>query len=224
MKKGLTLLATGLFATALLAPATTFADTKPAGSPETSNATVTFTEDPTKPTDPQQPIDPEGPGTGEVGDLTLDYIPSLNFGSHTNQPGTYGSTDAANKTAIQVTDKRGTGEGWHVSLKLSQFADGSKTLAGAKINFAQGTVSPAAGMAGNKAPDSTKVEVTSDGTAFVPFSAKAKDATATDGYGLGTWIDQFKNPSTDIQLNVPVAAAGTFNATMTWQVASGPSL
>ena len=50
----------------------------------TSNATATFTpgtdpSSPVDPDDPTKPLDPPGQGTGEVGPLSIDYVPNITF-------------------------------------------------------------------------------------------------------------------------------------------------
>lgn len=90
-------------------------------SAATSNATITFTLpsdappvlDPTDPTDPYDPGDgdPNDPPTGETGALTLDYVSSLDFGTHEIdlEQKVYESTIL--RPFIQVTDRRATGAG-----------------------------------------------------------------------------------------------------------------
>ncbi|MDA3972744.1 WxL domain-containing protein [Enterococcus thailandicus] len=99
--------------------------------------------DPQKPLDPPETITPEvpvNPGTG--GSLSIDYISPMNFGNHPIPKGdiqyisdkfdyTNNVTNAKQTyfNMIQVTDVRGTGSGWSLTLKQNgQFKTSTNTI------------------------------------------------------------------------------------------------
>lgn len=106
-------------------------------------------KNPGKPTDPTQPGGKVPGGTG--GPLSIDFASSLIFGeaeiSHEDatyyaKPQTFTQDDGTTvdrPNFIQVTDKRGTFEGWTLKVKQeNQFAvkdDPTKELTGAQLSF-----------------------------------------------------------------------------------------
>lgn len=183
----------------------------------------------TNPTDPVDPIDPtdpgEGPGTGMEGPLSLDYVPPLQFGIQeiTGRVETYETTNL--KPYIQVTDKRGTGEGWTVKASLSEFTDtgdGTKTLNGVVISF-----------------DNSEVKSTPTNTATAPtgqnfsLTAGANPVLVTNAdidEGMGTWVnswlasDYLDGTNDNVRLTVNTAGAYTvqYQGTINWSIELAP--
>ncbi|GKQ43305.1 hypothetical protein RD055328_12280 [Companilactobacillus sp. RD055328] len=213
--------------TALLAASTTtsvFAeDAVPA--PAYSTGKAILTED-VKPTDP---VDPTDPGTGNDGPLSLDTVPSYDFGSKAleggdtifNTPkvlladGTYADKDGH----VQVTDKRGTGAGWKLTVKYVAGADGSATTTneawtstdGLHIKGALLELPAATWLNTNDeavgAPDLTKAASITD--ADVDYASASKDL------GMGTWIGTVT--SANVKLTVPQGnKVGDYKANLQW--------
>ena len=182
--------------------------------------------DTTKPTDPIDQGDGSGT-TGQKGDLTIDNITALDFGSVklTGDGQTIDNTVV--NPNVQVTDKRGTGAGWKLMVKSSTFADATDathTLKGATIDFPMGTVKTnAKDTANNTAmPTANKLTVPADGT-----SSDQVVMQADKDKGLGTWEDAFEQ-NTDsnkkVALNVAGGAyAGAYSATLTWTLTNTPT-
>ena len=101
----------------------------------TSNGAITFEADPNptkpvdptdpeKPVDPVDPTDPDGPNPGTAGPLSIDFASSFQFGNQliTSETKDYYAqlqefaAGAAGPNYVQVTDKRGTQEGWSLSV------------------------------------------------------------------------------------------------------------
>lgn len=197
-----------------------------ATSTEESTATIGFTPntDPTPPVDPEDPTQPGGePGTGAPGPLSIDFISSLAFGTHTvsRTQETYNTT--VQKPYIQVTDLRGTGAGWKVTASVSAFNNGTgNTLNGAYLQFNNGSaVSP---TEFSLAPNVNQgVKLTTDNT-------PASIVQAPDSTGMGTWVTRWFTPGNaapendSVQLVVPAGAssAGTHTATITWSLVDAP--
>ncbi|KRL68186.1 WxL domain-containing protein [Companilactobacillus versmoldensis] len=75
--------------------------------------------DPYDPDDPYpgDPADPDNKGTGSVGQLTLDYVSNLRFGSHEIRNGGLTATALNTHAMAQITDGRGNGAGWTLQLR-----------------------------------------------------------------------------------------------------------
>lgn len=215
-----------------------------------TTGTVSFSES-SSTTEPEKPVDPENPGGGEggttdpqfpgtPGPLSLDYAPTLDFGTHDIS----GKNEVYNAKAltyeiggnskivdqfVQVTDKRaGDHKGWKVSVKqLGQFKDEKgNTLKGAKISFKNGKVdaSEDVNVDGNKSVSTVDFEIDPEGS----YSSVM---TADTGNGFGTWITKWgevkdDNTISNITLSVPGASvknATTYNTTLTWSLSDTPS-
>lgn len=232
MKKTTALLA-GLGKTVLvtsLVPVTSFAADKTAES----NANISFIAgtgpvapvDPLNPTDPLDTEDKDNPTdlpTGDTGALTLDYVSSINFGSHevSSKSEVYSST--SKKPFIQVSDRRGTGAGWSVSATASQFTDGTNnSLRGAKITFQNGEA--VTGSSTSVAPASQqKVELPTDG------STSAAVMKATANQGMGTWFNSWMatgatNEKVSIEVPGGSATVGDHQAKITWKLTDAPGV
>ncbi|QKE71463.1 WxL domain-containing protein [Arthrobacter citreus] len=184
--------------------------------------------DPTNPLDPIGPTDPTDPPTGETGPLTLDYVSSVQFGSKEISGSAMTYSSKSKKPFIQVSDRRGTGNGWKVTAKASQFKSGSSdTLPGAVLTFKNGTaVSPGDGAAPNPAQTIT---LNTDG------STAATVVTAAAGTGLGTWVTTWLGPNPDVNdgaennnvtLTIPGGSAtvGNHEAVVTWTLLDAPGV
>jgi hypothetical protein len=208
----------------------------------TSNGAVTFEADdqptkpvdptdPEKPVDPVDPTDPNGPNPGTAGPLSIDFASSFQFGNQkiTSETMDYyaGLQDFASGTSgpnyVQVTDKRGTQEGWSLSVvQNGQFktAEGD-LLEGAALSIAAGKTTSVTDM--KYAPT-----VTASHT-FVPDS-EINLVNAPVGTGMGTWVYKFGNDATEgaqaVKLNVPgrsVKLAKEYRTTLTWTLKNAPS-
>ena len=200
-----------------------------------SNATITFTEGEGAPPvlDPEKldeifqpgvkPGDPSDLPTIESGPLTLDYVSSLDFSQHAIESNTMTYESTILRPFIKVTDRRGTGAGWHVTAQLSEFTDGKNpSLPGAVIVLNYGTVvSPTEG--GEPIPENPVI-LNAGGAATLVVSA-------AENNGLGTWITRWfpVNPSSpefndSVTLQIPAGAAtiGDHSATITWTLYDAP--
>lgn len=215
-----------------------FAATDGVPSVGNSDASITFLEgtgpispvDPEKPTDPLNPTDPSNPTdppTGNTGALTLDYVSSVDFGSHNISSSTQVYSSKSKKPFIQVSDFRGTGAGWTVTAKASNFSsDGGTTasLPGAVLTFKNGAViSPDVSDA--PIPEQT-VTLNADGT------ASSKVVSAKPGTGKFTWLTKWfgvtpndvNSLNDNVTLTIPAGAAsvGAHEATVTWTLTDAP--
>ncbi|MCU4733702.1 WxL domain-containing protein [Bacillus cereus] len=231
----------------------------PIPADRTTDTTVKFVsnEDPTTPKDPENPenpAEPENPdGTdpkqGTNGPLSLDYASSLDFGinvistkdevynvkAQKMKDGRYVSNYA------QVTDNRGTLEGWSLSVKQNgQFksATDGKELKGAQITFKDGNLNSISESAKPKTVESTFV-LNPDG-----IGNQTNVIVAGAGEGAGTWIYRLGDEShikdaidksgkvlnykesDSITLEVPGKAekmADSYKTTLTWTLTNTPA-
>lgn len=214
----------------------TFAEVSSVGN---SKAAITFLAgsgpvtpvdptNPTKPLVPSGPTDPTDPPTGNAGSLTLDYVSSVEFGANEISNKTEVYSAKSKKPFIQVTDRRGTGEGWSIVAKSSKFTNGTvDTLPGAIISFKNGTtVSLSTG--GSPVINKT-ISLNTDG------SIASTVVAASAGTGFGTWVTRWLGPTPEendgalndnVTLTIPAGSAtvGNHEATITWTLTDAPGL
>lgn len=219
MKK--TILATLLISTTILAGTVAVHADDLSGK---STAKIGLTkQDPDNPVGPIDPIDPDdnppsNDPTGNTGDLRIDYISNIDFGTQTisGKTETYIAEKPASLTESQVSDLRGTGAGWHLQVNYDTekpgFTSEDKTLSGAELTLPSGT---AKSVADNKAtPPATSKVVVND--------AAQNIMTATANTGLGTWADEMD--TANVSLKVPSGnLVGDYTATLVWTLSDAPA-
>lgn len=222
-------------------PLTSFAAEGDAASTVTSkgeinfkaDSTPTYPVDPTNPEDPKPPVDPN-PGT--PGPLAIDFASSFKFGEQiisTKNETYYAAaqtfTDGdTGPNYVQVTDKRGTFEGWTLSVAQSgQFAtadtDGSKELTGAALTLGNGEVDSVTDLAYK--PGTVAAETT-----LVP-DQKVELVAANTDQGMGTWVYRFgnkenTNADASVALSVPGKTpkmAKQYSTTLNWSLETIPA-
>ncbi|EGP5243770.1 WxL domain-containing protein [Enterococcus faecium] len=219
MKK--TILATILISTTILAGTVAIHADDLSGK---STAKIGLTkQDPDNPVGPIDPIDPDdnppsNDPTGNTGDLRIDYISNIDFGTQTisGKTETYIAEKPASLTESQVSDLRGTGAGWHLQVNYDTekpgFTSEDKTLSGAELTLPSGT---AKSVADNKAtPPATSEVVVND--------AAQNIMTAAANTGLGTWADEMD--TANVSLKVPSGnLVGDYTATLVWTLSDAPA-
>ncbi|WP_022792023.1 WxL domain-containing protein [Weissella halotolerans] len=153
---------------------------------------------PVVPVDPDDPNDknPVDPDKGTQGPLSIDYVSDFNFGKQkiSSKDMTYFAkaqkfVDDTKPHVLyaQVTDNRGTGQGWQLNVKQDaefKTADGTNTLTGAQIaikgmNTATQDGSAAGQVLAGAADTQLKV------------GANVLAMNAPVDAGQGTWVDRF---------------------------------
>ncbi|GAB0169931.1 WxL domain-containing protein [Lysinibacillus sp. CTST325] len=188
-------------------------------------------EEPGKPVDPKDPTDPDGKiPEGTKGPLSIDYASSLTFGEQkiTSTDQTYfaeaqkfkgGRGDGPNY--VQVTDSRGTEEGWSLQvIQDGQFeTEKGKVLDGAEITFKNAWV--------NTASSSKKPSIVKESYTLTPGKAENM-MSAKAGEGNGTFVLVFGNKDVaakSIELKVPgktTKYAGQYSTSFTWTLTDVP--
>ncbi|SCB92267.1 WxL domain-containing protein [Weissella bombi] len=227
------------------------------GANYTTSANVNFTPsqdtvgpvNPDKPdaNQPVKPVTPDGndvkPGT--TGPLSLDYVSDFDFGSQKISPknqtyyakaqGYQGVSDNSVLYA-QVTDSRGTGAGWTLSVaQPSQFMNNGKELKGAQIGISDLSAATQA--------DSDAGSATAGGNmTLIPGTGAQTVMSAKANTGQGTWVarmgkadnlvtekgdgDTSRTVDNAVSLNVPGSSnklAGEYTTTLNWTLSDVPS-
>ena len=157
------------------------------------------------------PQNSTGKVTFTAGDLTLDKVPSFDFGTQqiTTQDRDY---DAQAQSEVQVTDLRGSSVGWTLTVTAGKLKAGMKELAGAQVSLTNGTV-----------VNTSNETVTASDTTLTPEqSVKVMNAAAGNGNGVttGTW------QTTGVKLHVPgtsTKSAEQYTANLTWTLTDAPA-
>ncbi|MFZ8764718.1 WxL domain-containing protein [Enterococcus diestrammenae] len=161
------------------------------------------------------------------GDLTLDAVPDMNFGTASVKDiATNGitltyasgdltgeaSNDGNNKGIIRVSDFRGSGTGWKLSVGLGNFTSGSTNiLSGVTLTV--------------NAPKAEGVTTDAASTTVTPENASSVvTAEASEGMGENTYTISSDTKDTTLTIDKnPTIKAGTYQADLTWTLANTPS-
>ena len=154
-----------------------------------------------------------------AGNLELMGVPEFNFGSPTISSATETYTMTNVVVPVQVSDARGSGEGWSLNVSLSPFTldDGeTESIQGAYIQIKNATVSAVNGTVGD-APlvASANLQIDSDNTETPVFSAAA-DA------GRGVWQMNWSMGDASLVVLPGTANPGINTATLTWSLQTAP--
>lgn len=188
-----------------------------AGSTSTpTNITLEKGDDTGGETDPIIPIDPLDPPAG--GSLRIDAASAFNFGSL--KLGSAISKDVVvpkdQSIGVQVTDFRGSGDGWALTAKIDD-------LKGKKVptNILKASISIPKG----------KISTTADGDMQAPAvavpltlsKAAAPVMTAKKNNGLGIWANDFNGLDGTVTIKVPTNAyIDQYSANITWSLQDAP--
>lgn len=168
-------------------------------------------------TKPLLPTIPDGK-TGNVGELTIDNVSPFIFGTQkiTGSKAVFYSTTTDGN--VQVTDKRGTGAGWILQVRSTDFIDSENTLntlKGAELTIPAGTVSSDNGNSSEKPITSQVALNATDATIF-----KAESQA-----GLGSWINRFDGVENKSKVMIEIPAGsmkGSYVSTITWTLSDAP--
>ncbi|MBO0473620.1 WxL domain-containing protein [Enterococcus ureasiticus] len=228
MKKIIPLLAVGV----LYGAFTIQSNTADAESNANSNATFSLEaqDQDGGGTDPILPIPP----TGNTGPLTIDAVSSFVFpnakisGEALTVVGESAQVNgSAGTMGAQVTDSRGSGAGWTLKAKITDFTgtdtdNTARTLKGAVLTLPQGQVKTsdtATAVADANKPVSNAVSLN---------ATDQKLLTAAQGNGLGVWYVNFENDSQgvaqkEVKLYVPTGNfKADYKATISWTLTEAP--
>ncbi|EOB3445462.1 WxL domain-containing protein [Enterococcus faecalis] len=154
-----------------------------------------------------------GKVTFTAGALTLDAVPTLDFGDQaiTTADQVY---NAKSESVATVTDLRGSSAGWNLTVKQeTQLKTAqSEELQGAQLKLASGTLET----------ESNDTATVSNGTLVPTVALKVLDASA--GQGNGTFSAKWA--TTGATLDVPGSTtklAKAYTADLTWTLTDAPA-
>lgn len=189
-----------------------------------STAKIDLTkQDPDHPVGPIDPLDPDdnpssNQPTGNTGDLRIDYISNIDFGTQmiSGKTETYQATAPANMVEAQISDLRGTGAGWNLQVSYdpaqSGFSSADQTLKGAELTLPVGQTKTVADSQ-SAAPATNEITVNDDAQNIM---------SAVKDTGLGTWADEMT--TSQVKLKVPSGnLAGAYTATLVWTLTDAPA-
>lgn len=165
-------------------------------------------------------LEPSEPGgsTGNKGPLTIDNVTPLLFSEHQLSGGKMIYKTISKNPNIQVTDSRGTGKGWALQVKSSEFIDqedATKTLAGAEIHLPTGTLKT----------DDNNVSLIPEVKEIVLGTKDAEVQTmitAGEKAGLGSWVNTLD--AEKVELVVPAGnLTGDYISTVNWSLLDAPA-
>lgn len=216
---------------------------------------VGFTEgsditDPVDPEDPEQPIDPEepeepGPPTGPAtpGPLSIDFASNFHFGTTNPISATDRTlyarlqpTSSGNRpNYVQVTDNRGSLEGWTLQVSATEFTVASNApqhanavLAGAELSWYNGIIMSSSPKPANGHTEEHTLSFAPGASQNVLWAEKDHGTgTSLLRFGttdLGTDEEDPEHASTSIRLMVPGGAArqALYTSTITWSLQNVP--
>ncbi|MDF0479012.1 WxL domain-containing protein [Vagococcus sp. PNs007] len=202
---------------------------------------------PTHPEKPGNPITPSFPGGGhgEGGPLSIDFAPNFNFGEQKvsakdehysaklQEAKDENDKDIVVPNYVQVSDVRGSMEGWELTLtqKDNFISDKDHELTGAKITLSNGAVE-------SDMPENTLATNEVTGAVELTPNVPAKLMVAGEEHGMGTQTLRFGTLGEDsteetqeeqaksVDLFVPHTALQyadeSYKTTLEWNLVSAP--
>lgn len=193
--------------------------------------------------DPSTPGTPGPPGTNQAGPLSLDYVPSLQFGTNLPiYPGNYAYPHKITVTEfnnalfdapfLQVTDKRpGNSNEWKVKALAEEMTAvdglGTHTIDGAKLVFKAGRVNGnLMGQTGVTAPITSAFDLHCTGI----VADHTRDVFSSSGDGFGIWMLRWyavvlaAGNNDFVALSVPAGNVKplSYSCTITWSLYDAP--
>ncbi len=155
----------------------------------------------------------QGQITFAPGALTLDQVPSFDFGTQniSVQNQTYGATQ---NSIVRITDLRGTAAGWNLTVKATEL----QTSSGKKLDGAQITLNNGSAINTSNTPPTVIDGVLTPNSAVQVLSAPAG---VGDGATAASWIQ-----GTGVTLDVPGSSSKTaeqYTAELTWTLTDAPA-
>lgn len=147
--------------------------------------------------------------------LALEKVPTFDFGSVSISDKAI-FLDTKGTSELQVSDLRGSGEGWSVQTRISSFIDSrndKKSLRGAEFSLKAPPVTSV--DLGNKSGEPKAGEVKLDDSPQTVFSAVTNE-------GMGGWMADFSSEDS-AHLSIPSGnTQGSYSAELTWTLLNAP--
>ena len=156
------------------------------------------------------------------GDVMIDDVPDFNFGIQNISATTEIYPDISETPYVQITDLRGSGAGWHLSIEATAFkADGDKQLKGAILRIKEIKVG---GSDGNISDPPTTMEKVIEFGEGEDDGVEQVILNAVENAGSGEWLGNFYDESKNfVELEVPAGnKIGEYTSTLTWTLTEAP--
>lgn len=177
--------------------------------------------DPNIPIFPVDPLDPTNKGTGEHGPLSIDFASNLDFGTQAISSKTMTYFVQNQHPFVQVSDKRGTDDGWRLTASVSTFksTDNQSILRGAELSMLNAQVKSVSDNVSSAPLASQKIVFTNQESQPILHSPANS--------GNGTWLSVWSgviNENKQIQLKIigNSAKPKQYVATINWTLISDP--
>jgi hypothetical protein len=153
------------------------------------------------------------------GPLAITVIPnSVSFGS-VELDGTV-QTTKVNLSELEVTDARGTGAGWGLSVVASPFQSGENSLPTGSLSLKAPTIT-----AGYENPSTAPSVSPVFGTEqAIDGESPWNLIVAANNEGLGKWKITWSNEALTLTLNPATTKVGTYTSTITWTLGAYPEV
>lgn len=196
-------------------------------------------EDPSEPIDPDDPNEPgPPPGPGTSGPLSIDFASNFYFGSNnpisavdqTLNARLQPTEEGYRPNFVQVTDNRGTFQGWTLQVSATEFTVASDAPAHANAVLTGAELSWSNGQIASVSPTPANGHTAAHTIAFAPAAAQ-NVLWAGEGHGAGTSLIRFgttgggsPNAGSSVQLMVPggVARQALYTSAITWSLQNVP--
>ena len=154
-----------------------------------------------------------------AGELSLVSVATLDFGQQdiSTSEETYTAKDV--DSAIQVSDLRGSGEGWDLTVALSEFThkDNDETLPGAYLTFSGTTVEDV-----NETNGSAPTSVSTVSLKIDSDDEQNSIFVAGDEAGMGVWELTIEPEAVELTVLPGTTYAGEYQADLTWSLQTTP--
>ncbi|WP_059106013.1 WxL domain-containing protein [Shouchella shacheensis] len=153
----------------------------------------------------------------QKGGLSLDNVPgAFQFGNQeiVSETKTYQPAEV-DQPYVQVTDNRGTGNGWHVTVQAGPLTSGAgEELKGSTITLTPEGSNPTDSSNQSESPN-TFTPLTLDDHAQRVFEADTDQ-------GMGSWQTGFTENNVTLEVPAGSARATSYSTEITWTLASTP--
>jgi hypothetical protein len=154
--------------------------------------------------------------TFDAGELTLPEVPAFDFGTQAiaDNVQTYSAANASN--SIQISDLRGSTEGWTLNVSLSVFTqDEQETLQDSYITIKDAKIEALNGTKGTLTNVADELKIDSDSSETNVFSTGQES-------GGGLWQISWTADKATLTVFPGTVLTGTSTAELTWTLVTGP--
>jgi len=152
------------------------------------------------------------------GALSLESVPDFNFGTNAIEASTQTYDLESDIAPIQIHDLRGSHEGWHLKVSLSEFKDEQEetSLQGATLDIAAASVEALYDTV------ATAPTLSDESFQLIAGGADVKLFQAALSSGSGAWQMSFEKADISLSVITGTASSGSNTATLAWSLENTP--